>query len=77
MIMKDERGKEMNAFKVFVSAIKHLRDVVLKKIKRQRVLNLTSDEVNWIITVPAIWSNVSKQFMREAAIDVSYFISLL
>ena len=72
--MVDERGKEMNAFKVFVSAIQHLRDVVLKEIKRRGILHLTSHEVNWVITVPAIWSNVSKQFMREAAIAVRFSI---
>ena len=32
----------------------------------------TLDEklIRWVITVPAIWSDASKQFMREAALKV-------
>ena len=37
-------------------------------------VKLTNCETNWVITVPAIWSNGSKQFMREAAIAVSYYL---
>ena len=70
----DESGKEMNAFKVFVSAIKYLRDFVLNEMEKGGILNLTTHEINWVITVPAIWSNGSKQFMREAATAVSFFI---
>ena len=27
-------------------------------------------EINWVLTVPAIWSDAAKQFMREAAVEV-------
>lgn len=33
-----------------------------------------SDDILWVLTVPAIWSDQAKQFMREAAIQV--FITL-
>lgn len=29
-----------------------------------------SDDILWVLTVPAIWSDQAKQFMREAAIQV-------
>jgi len=60
----------MNAFKVFVSAVSYLRDFVLKEMETRGILNLSNHEINWVITVPAIWSNKSKQFTREAAISV-------
>jgi len=25
------------------------------------------DEIHWVLTVPAIWNDAAKQFMREAA----------
>lgn len=33
-----------------------------------------SDDILWVLTVPAIWSDQAKQFMREAAIQV--FVTL-
>ena len=27
-------------------------------------------DINWVLTVPAIWSDAAKQFMREAAVEV-------
>lgn len=29
-----------------------------------------SDDILWVLTVPAIWSDQAKQFMREAAMQV-------
>ena len=31
---------------------------------------LTKDDVKWVLTVPAIWTDSAKHFMREAAIEV-------
>ena len=32
-----------------------------------QVMDLDEMDVHWVITVPAIWSDGAKQFMREAA----------
>ena len=29
------------------------------------------DDIFWVLTVPAIWNDSAKQFMREAAVNVS------
>lgn len=29
-----------------------------------------SDDILWVLTVPAIWTDQAKQFMRDAAIQV-------
>lgn len=30
-------------------------------------------DIMWVLTVPAIWDDPSKQFMREAAAKVNFF----
>ena len=32
---------------------------------------LEEQDIHWVLTVPAIWNDVAKQFMREAAEEVS------
>ena len=36
---------------------------------------IKDDEVHWMLTVPAIWSEAAKQFMRKAAQKVTFYIS--
>ena len=35
--------------------------------------NIKTDFIGWVLTVPAIWSESAKGFMRKAAVQVSYF----
>lgn len=35
----------------------------------------TIEDVHFIITIPAVWTDAAKQFMREAALEVNYFVS--
>ena len=36
---------------------------------------ITMNDIHWVLTVPAIWSDAAKQFMREAAIKVSVILA--
>lgn len=36
------------------------------------ICNRTVDDILWVVTVPAMWSEKAKQFMREAALNVSF-----
>lgn len=49
-----------------------MKDHALKMIEdfSDGMTFLASDAV-WVLTVPAIWNVAAKQFMREAAIEVS------
>lgn len=38
-----------------------------QEVKDQSSSVLESNEVRWVITVPAVWRQPAKQFMREAA----------
>jgi len=65
-VLQDVSGKKMYAMKVFSSVFKFLKDFVLGVMEKQGINNLTEDEIKWVITVPAIWSNKAKQFMKES-----------
>jgi len=64
-------GKLLQAKSVFAHSIKFLRDEAVKVIQQE-----TGDDgynvhdIQWVLTVPAIWTPRAKQFMREAAYEV-------
>jgi molecular chaperone DnaK (HSP70) len=55
---------------VFSLAIKFLKEDLLEECRKQLVDVLTEKDIQWVLTVPAIWNDGAKQFMREAAEDV-------
>ena len=70
--IKDINDVEMPAKSIFTMAIRYLKEHLLSTV-RQRVDSFTDDLVRWVVTVPAIWDEGAKQFMEEAAVDVSTF----
>jgi len=60
----------MPAITIFSMAINYLRQHLMDALKKQ-VSDIEQSDVMFVITVPAIWNDASKQFMREAAIAVS------
>ncbi|XP_056014931.1 heat shock 70 kDa protein 12B-like isoform X2 [Ostrea edulis] len=64
----EEEGtkKTMDAMKVFTASIKYLKDHMISNCANQLV-RIQEDEIYWVLTVPAIWSDPAKKFMREAA----------
>ncbi|KAL3831483.1 hypothetical protein ACJMK2_023224 [Sinanodonta woodiana] len=65
MKLKDEQGHNMPAMKVFSEAIKYLKTTLLESL-RQKITDIKDTDIHWVITVPAIWDDGAKQFMREA-----------
>lgn len=64
----DDKGKKMKAIDVFSSAINYLKNQMIKQCeKRFKHIDIMDSDVTWVLTVPAIWNDSSKQFMREAA----------
>lgn len=66
MELEDEHGKTMPAILVFSMAIKYLKQHLMGTLNN-RTSDITDNDVQWVLTVPAIWNDGSKQFMREAA----------
>ncbi|XP_071144370.1 heat shock 70 kDa protein 12B-like [Mytilus edulis] len=66
MIMEDVTGKSVTAMKVFALSIKALMQHLFG-IFDQRGIEIEKKEIRWVLTVPAIWSDAAKQFMRKSA----------
>ena len=70
-LIEDDKGKRMEAMKVFSAAIGYLRNHLLSTCKNQ-LTSIEDSDIKWVLTVPAIWTDPSKQFMREAAEKVRF-----
>ncbi|XP_053378752.1 heat shock 70 kDa protein 12A-like [Mercenaria mercenaria] len=62
----DIHGKCLPAMHIFAVVISHLKDKIHEQLK-SHYAGLQEEDILWVITVPAIWSDSAKQFMREAA----------
>ena len=63
-------GKEVSAMKVFALSLKFFREHALQELNDQSTVTLKNEDIRWVITVPAIWRESAKQFMRQAAYQV-------
>ena len=66
MVLEDITGKVLSAVDVFTLSMKALVDHLMKMLTKQGT-NVLNNEVQWILTVPAIWTDTAKQFMRTSA----------
>ncbi|KAL3881736.1 hypothetical protein ACJMK2_028132 [Sinanodonta woodiana] len=64
--IQDVYGKKMVAMDVFSAGIKFLKDEFSKNCSSQNVM-MDDSYIQWVLTVPAIWDDAAKQFMRLAA----------
>lgn len=71
MRIKDETGKSFSLRAVFKESIRFLKDHALGAITRQE--DVFPTDVFWVLTIPSIWSEPAKQFMRKAAEEVYLF----
>jgi vacuolar-type H+-ATPase subunit F/Vma7 len=71
--IKDETKKEMEALKVFQFAIQYLKEHLYKSIS-DKIKGIQEHDLHYVLTVPAIWEDSAKQFMREAATKVCNLI---
>lgn len=71
VFIEDETGKSMAALVVFTESIKYLKQSLLDDAKKQQT-DIEMKDIKWILTVPAIWSDPAKAFMRTAAVEVIY-----
>lgn len=68
MRIKDETGKSFSLRAVFKESIRFLKEHALGAITRQE--DVFPTDVFWVLTIPSIWSEPAKQFMRKAAEEV-------
>ena len=60
----------MQALTVFSLAIRLLKEHLIAKIQLGMKGELSDKDIHFVLTVPAIWDDPAKQFMREAAEQV-------
>lgn len=72
----DINGKPLQAIKVFSLSIHYLWQHFLKALQTQTT-GVKETDIKYVITVPAIWDDKAKQFMREAAIQVPYWLTFV
>ena len=65
-------GEWMSAVEFFTMALRYMRKEVMTFIK-QRVEDIKHSDVVFVITVPAILSDASRDLIKKAAISVSHF----
>lgn len=71
--LEASNGRHVKALEIFTYAIHYLHKRALEVIReRTGDEHFSSRDIQWVLTVPAIWKPAAKQFMREAAYQVKY-----
>jgi hypothetical protein len=68
--IEDISGKKMPAIDIFTYSISFLKNHLWKTLQ-SRACGILETDIQYVITVPAIWDPKAKQFMRRAAYKVS------
>lgn len=68
----DEIGRELMAMEVFAHSIRYLKDHLLQNLSldQREPHELNINDIDFVLTVPAIWDDTEKMFMHEAAVMV-------
>ncbi|VDI34560.1 Hypothetical predicted protein [Mytilus galloprovincialis] len=66
MVLEDVRGQPLPAIDVFSLSIKALKDHLNSTVEIKNIV-LDDKKTKWVLTVPAIWTDTAKQFMRKSA----------
>lgn len=66
LLVEDQIGQQLPLFDVMSLFIKALKDHCLNKLKKEGN-EIEPDRTLFVVTVPAIWSEEAKNFMRDAA----------
>ncbi|XP_062591252.1 heat shock 70 kDa protein 12A-like isoform X2 [Saccostrea cucullata] len=64
--IEDECGKPVQGLTILSMLIRCLKDDLYRRLNMRGIL-VRDQDILWVLTVPAIWSDAAKQFTREAA----------
>lgn len=68
-MIEDISGKSLLALDVFSLSIKALKDHLMEALI-SKIAGVKIDDILWVLTVPAIWNDNAKFFMRKSAEQV-------
>ena len=67
----NQMGKTIETEKIFVAQLKYLfqeaMKFMLEEFKKKRKIKFKSNQIQWILTVPAIWNDAAKSKMKQWA----------
>lgn len=67
IVLDDAKGKTLPAVEVFAKSLWFMKTHFLRAVSAHLGYEPHPQAVRWVLTVPAIWDDNAKQFMREAA----------
>lgn len=72
-MIEDVAGKPMLAKTVIVGSLKSLKNHLLENLKTRGIFGsaLRENEIKWVLTIPSIWTEPAKKFMRTCAVKVN------
>jgi molecular chaperone DnaK (HSP70) len=62
-----QNKKKKPLMDVIVHTLRYVKDEALKHINSLQPVEIRSSDCKWVLTVPAIWTDSAKGFMRKAA----------
>ena len=84
-LIKSTNGKEVDIELIIFKILKKISDFALEQIKITSNIIVKKEDIKWVVTIPAIWEERSKQIMINASIkaglidensDKSLFLAL-
>lgn len=66
-VLVDDEGHAMQAKDIFGHSIGYMRKRLMDDLQARGNM-IREENIMWVVTIPAIWNDGAKQFMREAAI---------
>ncbi|KAL3878917.1 hypothetical protein ACJMK2_031243 [Sinanodonta woodiana] len=67
--INDEMGKKLAAIKVISLVVSYMKDDLCEEVKLKIAGAILPEDMQWVLTVPAIWNDKARQLMREAAVQ--------
>ncbi len=67
--VKSIEGKEMPLMTVISESLRFISNRALAKLEEQIGKCFKKEKIRWVLTVPALWSEEHKLFMRKAAVE--------
>ena len=67
--IKSQRGKEVDIDIVISKILEEISAKALTQIKRVMNYSVKKEDIKWVLTVPAIWEEKSKQIMIKASLN--------
>lgn len=69
--VKSIDGREMPLMTVISESLRFISQRALQKLEEQIGKCVNSKKIRWVLTVPALWSEEHKLFMRKAAVEAA------